>query len=94
MASATPILQLRNIVKSFGSLNAVDGVSLDIEEGELFTIVGPSGSGKTTLIRLLVGMDAPTSGDILLRGKRINDVPANKRPTLHGLPSRWRSFRT
>ena len=81
MASASPILQLRNIVKSFGSLNAVDGVSLDIEEGELFTIVGPSGSGKTTLIRLLVGMDQPTSGDILLRGKRINDVPANKRPT-------------
>ena len=81
MAAATPILQLRNIVKSFGTLNAVDGVSLDIVEGELFTIVGPSGSGKTTLIRLLVGMDKPTSGDIMLRGKRINDVPANKRPT-------------
>ena len=81
MASATPILQLRNITKSFGSLNAVDGVSLDIEEGELFTIVGPSGSGKTTLIRMLVGMDKPTEGDILLRGERINDVPANKRPT-------------
>ena len=81
MASAPPILQLRNIRKSFGSLNAVDGVSLDIEEGELFTIVGPSGSGKTTLIRMLVGMDKPTSGDIMLRGKRINDVPANRRPT-------------
>jgi spermidine/putrescine transport system ATP-binding protein len=81
MASAPPILQLQNVKKSFGSLNAVDGVSLDIEEGELFTIVGPSGSGKTTLIRMLVGMDKPTSGDILLRGKRINDVPANQRPT-------------
>ncbi len=81
MASALPILQLQNLRKSFGSLNAVDGVSLDIEEGELFTIVGPSGSGKTTLIRMLVGMDKPTSGDILLRGERINDVPANRRPT-------------
>jgi len=81
MASASPILQLKNVTKTFGSLNAVDGVSLDIEEGELFTIVGPSGSGKTTLIRMLVGMDKPTSGDILLRGERINDVPANRRPT-------------
>ena len=81
MASASPILQIINLKKSFGSLNAVDGVNLDIEEGELFTIVGPSGSGKTTLIRMLVGMDKPTSGDILLRGKRINDVPANQRPT-------------
>jgi spermidine/putrescine transport system ATP-binding protein len=81
MASASPILQLKNLKKSFGSLNAVDGVNLDIEEGELFTIVGPSGSGKTTLIRMLVGMDKPTSGDILLRGERINDVPANRRPT-------------
>ena len=81
MASAGPILQLRDVRKSFGSLNAVDGINLDIEEGELFTIVGPSGSGKTTLIRMLVGMDKPTSGDILLRGARINDVPANQRPT-------------
>ncbi|MBT5781519.1 MAG: ABC transporter ATP-binding protein [Rhodospirillaceae bacterium] len=81
MASAPPILQLKDVKKSFGSLNAVDGVTLDIVEGELFTIVGPSGSGKTTLIRMLVGMDKPTSGDILLRGKRINDVPANQRPT-------------
>ena len=81
MASAPPILQLKDVRKSFGSLNAVDGITLDIEEGELFTIVGPSGSGKTTLIRMLVGMDKPTTGDILLRGDRINDVPANQRPT-------------
>ena len=81
MSSASPILQLKEVRKSFGNLNAVDGITLDIEEGELFTIVGPSGSGKTTLIRMLVGMDKPTTGDILLRGARINDVPANQRPT-------------
>lgn len=81
MASASSILQLRKVEKKFGDLAAVDRVDLDIEEGELFTIVGPSGSGKTTLIRMLVGMDKPTSGDILLRGERINDVPANQRPT-------------
>jgi spermidine/putrescine transport system ATP-binding protein len=81
MMAATPILQLRNVEKHFGDLAAVDRVDLDIEEGEFFTVVGPSGSGKTTLIRMLVGMDKPTSGDILLRGERINDVPANQRPT-------------
>lgn len=76
-----PILEIRDVVKTFGDFAAVDNVSLEIGDGEFFTIVGPSGSGKTTMIRLLVGMDKPTSGDILLRGQRLNDVPANKRPT-------------
>ncbi|TCQ06183.1 ABC-type Fe3+/spermidine/putrescine transport system ATPase subunit [Rhizobium sp. PP-F2F-G36] len=76
-----PILQLRAVDKFFGDHAAVDRISLDIREGEFFTIVGPSGSGKTTMVRMLVGMDKPTNGDILLRGQRINDVPANKRPT-------------
>ncbi len=79
--TGVPILELRSIDKVFGDFAAVERVSLSIAEGEFFTIVGPSGSGKTTLIRLLVGMDRPTRGDILLRGERINDVPANLRPT-------------
>jgi spermidine/putrescine transport system ATP-binding protein len=79
--TSAPILELRSIDKQFGDLLAVERVSLAIAEGEFFTIVGPSGSGKTTLIRLLVGMDVPTRGDILLRGERINETPANKRPT-------------
>ncbi len=74
-------LQLKGIVKQFGDFTAVNDVELDIAEGEFFTIVGAAGSGKTTMIRMLVGMDRPTSGDILLRGKLLNDVPANKRPT-------------
>lgn len=82
MASGRPaILELRNLTKRFGELAAVDAVDLDILEGEFFTIVGPSGSGKTTLLRMLAGMESPSSGDILLRGERINDVPANRRPT-------------
>ena len=76
-----PILQLRKLSKAFGNLAAVNGIDLDIEEGEFFTIVGPSGSGKTTLLRMLSGMESASSGDILLRGSRINDVPANRRPT-------------
>jgi spermidine/putrescine transport system ATP-binding protein len=75
------ILQLRGLTKNFGQLTAVDHVDLDVAEGEFFTIVGPSGCGKTTMLRMLAGMETPTSGDILLRGQRINDMPANQRPT-------------
>ncbi len=75
------ILYLRGLTKTFAGHAAVDAVDLEIIEGELFTIVGPSGSGKTTLLRMLAGMETPTSGDIMLRGDRINDIPANRRPT-------------
>jgi spermidine/putrescine transport system ATP-binding protein len=78
---ATTILDLKRVTKSFGDFTAVDAIDLGIREGEFFTIVGPSGSGKSTLIRMLAGMEQPTSGDILLRGERINETPANKRPT-------------
>ena len=75
------ILELRAVSKAFGQQKAVDGIDLAIRDGEFFTIVGPSGSGKSTLIRMLAGLETPTGGDILLRGTRINDVPANRRPT-------------
>jgi spermidine/putrescine transport system ATP-binding protein len=81
MVDRPSILRVVEVTKRFGSFTAVDRLSLDIAEGEFFTIVGPSGSGKTTLLRMLAGMETPTSGDLLLRGQRINDVPANKRPT-------------
>jgi len=75
------VLRLEGVTKAFGSLVAVRDVDLDIHDGEFLTIVGPSGSGKTTLIRMLVGMERPTAGNLYLKGERINDVPANKRPT-------------
>ncbi len=80
-STPAPILKLDALSKAFGAFRAVDAIDLSIADGEFFTIVGPSGSGKTTLIRMLAGMEAPSSGDILLRGQRINDMPANKRPT-------------
>lgn len=81
MVGRDVILYLRALTKTFAGHNAVDAIDLEIHEGELFTIVGPSGSGKTTMLRMLAGMETPTSGDIILRGERINDIPANRRPT-------------
>jgi spermidine/putrescine transport system ATP-binding protein len=75
------ILSLQGMTKDFGGLRAVDAVSLDIPEGEFLTIVGPSGSGKSTLVRLLAGLEAPSAGRLLLRGKDITTLPANRRPT-------------
>jgi spermidine/putrescine transport system ATP-binding protein len=77
----TSLLELRSLTKRFGRFTAVDGVDLNIDDGEFFTIVGPSGSGKTTILRMLAGLEQPSSGDILLEGQRINDIPANRRPT-------------
>ncbi|MGP9818519.1 ABC transporter ATP-binding protein [Salinarimonas sp. NSM] len=76
-----PALALVGVTRAFGGSRAVDAVDLEIREGEFFTIVGPSGSGKSTLLRMLAGLDRPSAGDILLRGRRVNDVPANARPT-------------
>jgi spermidine/putrescine transport system ATP-binding protein len=81
MTERSVILALRGVRKAFGSFAAVDGIDLDVAEGEFFTIVGPSGSGKTTLLRMLAGLETPTAGEIRIRGAVVNDVPANKRPT-------------
>ncbi|ADZ71535.1 ABC transporter ATP-binding protein [Polymorphum gilvum] len=80
-ARPAPVLQLVGVRKVFGDFAAVDGIDVDIREGEFVTIVGPSGSGKTTLLRMLAGMESPSEGYITLRGELINDVPADKRPT-------------
>ena len=60
----TAFLRLRGVIKNFGNFTALHGINLDIQEGEFFTIVGPSGSGKSTLIRLLVGMDDISAGEM------------------------------
>ncbi|WP_417224844.1 ABC transporter ATP-binding protein [Amphritea sp.] len=78
---ALPILSIAGLYKKFGEFTALNSIDLDVKEGEFLAIVGPSGSGKTTLIRLLVGMDEANEGTIWLRNKRIDTVPANKRPT-------------
>jgi spermidine/putrescine transport system ATP-binding protein len=79
--STQPILTTASVTKRFGDVLAVDAVNLGIEDGEFFTIVGPSGSGKSTLVRILAGLEQPTSGRVLLRDRDITNVPANQRPT-------------
>jgi len=72
-------LQLKNIKKSFGPVDVIHGLDLEIEDGEFVVFVGPSGCGKSTLLRMIAGLEDPTSGDILLEGKRVNNVPASER---------------
>jgi len=72
-------LELQNVFKLFGSVKAVDDVSLNIEHGEFLTLLGPSGSGKTTTLNMIAGFEIPTSGDILLEKEDITTVAPNRR---------------
>ncbi|MCB2056748.1 MAG: ABC transporter ATP-binding protein, partial [Novosphingobium sp.] len=82
MSDKTPIISIRNVTKRFKGAPsaAVDDVSLDIMPGEFFVLLGPSGCGKTTLLRMIAGFEIPTSGQILIDGQDMADVPPNKRP--------------
>lgn len=75
------IIQFRNVTKRFDDETIVlDNVSFEIEKGKFYTLLGPSGCGKTTILRLIAGFIEPSEGDIFFHGKKINHVPANKRP--------------
>jgi spermidine/putrescine transport system ATP-binding protein len=74
------LLELRNVTRRFGDFVAVGDVSLSIETGEFFTLLGPSGCGKTTILRMIAGFEFPDAGQILLDGKDLADIPAEKRP--------------
>ncbi len=75
-----PIISFKNVIKSYDDdIPVLKNVSFDIEEGKFYTLLGPSGCGKTTILRMIAGFSEPTNGDIFFEGKRINEVPANKR---------------
>jgi ABC-type Fe3+/spermidine/putrescine transport system ATPase subunit len=76
---AGALIELRSISKSFGSYQAVDDVSMSIADGEFVTLLGASGSGKTTTLRLIAGLEMPSSGTIWFQGQDITDVPATHR---------------
>jgi spermidine/putrescine ABC transporter ATP-binding subunit len=77
---ALPIISIRGVSKHFEEVRAVDGVTLDIERGEFFSLLGPSGCGKTTLLRMLAGFEAPTSGELYIDGQPMSAIPPNQRP--------------
>ncbi|MCW3813374.1 ABC transporter ATP-binding protein [Micromonospora sp. DR5-3] len=68
---ATPAVALRGLRKSFGAVEAVAGVDLEIADGEFFAMLGPSGSGKTTVLRMIAGFEPPTAGTVLLSGRDV-----------------------
>ena len=72
MSDNNPLLRLKDIKKNFGSIQALDGVSLDVNEGEILALVGDNGAGKSTLIKTIVGYHQPTSGEIYWKGERVN----------------------
>jgi putative spermidine/putrescine transport system ATP-binding protein len=74
-ATALPDICLRGLTKRYGDFAAVDGVDLDVAQGEFFTLLGPSGSGKTTTLRLIAGFATPDAGTVELRGKDVGALP-------------------
>ncbi|WP_340108512.1 sn-glycerol-3-phosphate ABC transporter ATP-binding protein UgpC [Pikeienuella sp. HZG-20] len=72
-------VEFRDVRKSFGPVEVLHGVSVDIEEGQFVVLVGPSGCGKSTLLRMLAGLEHVTSGEIVIGDKVVNDVPPKER---------------
>ncbi len=78
--NARPYVRLERVTKKFGEFTAVDDISLNIYQGEIFCLLGASGCGKTTLLRMLGGFEVPTSGKILIDGEDMTGVPPYQRP--------------
>ncbi|MEC5161603.1 MULTISPECIES: ABC transporter ATP-binding protein [unclassified Janthinobacterium] len=78
--ASPPFLLIRNLVKEFDGVRAVDDISVGINKGEIFALLGSSGCGKSTLLRMLAGFETPTAGSITLAGQDIGNVPPYQRP--------------
>jgi len=70
---------IKNLRKEFGAFTAVQGSSFTIEDGEFFMLLGPSGCGKTTTLRMIAGLELPTSGEIYINGEEVSQRPASQR---------------
>jgi len=77
---APPYVRIEGVTKTFGQAAAVDNVTLEIEEGEIFCLLGGSGSGKTTLLRMLAGFETPTDGRVYIDGQDMTDIAPCDRP--------------
>ena len=72
-------VEMKHINKTFDGFRASKDVNFGVEKGHLAALLGPSGSGKTTILRMIAGLDKPDSGDIMIGGVRVNDIPGSKR---------------
>ncbi len=73
------MLELRSLSRHFGGVRAVDGLDLEVEEGQIFGLIGPNGSGKSTTVNVITGLLPPTAGSILFRGRDIGALPTHLR---------------
>ncbi len=80
-ATEVPSVALLNVTKRFDTFTAVDNLSLELGQGEFFTLLGPSGCGKTTTLRMIAGFERPTGGEIRIEGEDVAALPPHKRPT-------------
>src|SRR5512133_2356979 len=74
-------LELTGLTKKFGAVTAVENVNISVGDGEFVCILGPSGCGKSTTLRMIGGFEEATSGDVLIDGASVVDIPPNRRPT-------------
>lgn len=75
-----PVVELRQASKFYGDVCVVDGVSLEIQEGEFFALLGPSGCGKTTTLRMIAGFEEPSVGEVRIAGRNVTEVAPYRRP--------------
>ena len=75
----TSFIQLRDVSKTFGPITVIENLDLEVAKGEFLSLLGPSGSGKTTILMMVAGFENATSGEIVLDGQRVNDLPPHKR---------------
>ena len=80
MAIETPAIEVENLVRRFGDVEALSHVSVNIRKGEFFSLLGPSGCGKTTLLRIIGGLDMPDEGIVRIDGVDASEIPCHKRP--------------
>ena len=87
-AGGTPMLELRNVRKQYGSFVAVKGIDLTVPRGEIFGFLGPNGAGKTTTIRMVAGVLRPTSGQVVVGGDDLNQEPEKAKSRVGYIPDR------
>jgi len=92
MSQPGTVLEIRGLTRRFGGLTAVDGLNIDVNDGEIVSLVGPNGAGKTTVFNLISGVLRPTTGSVRLLGRELVGQPAH-RITHHGIARTFQNIR-